>query len=338
MLDRLWTDWGLASGFVAAVARFRPDVVLNLGDVVDEITGGKDYEVELSRAHRIFLRRDSRGASSDGGALTQQTLVGHTHISMQHGASSLEIPYFAVVGNHDARTGLHYFHDALVHRFAAYHGFSTGIFSVKNVTFARINSLALHPRVTSKQSQQRHRVETFLQKMRQLHNTSSADSWSGIDVLLTHMPLFREDDMQCGKERDKDPPGGGVTFYPKSKRLIEHEDCIGEEESKMIVASILPRNVLSGHTHIACRMEHSSSLFEVQVPSFGWRMRPDAGYVLMVIQPGGKMEVEFCALPNEHTLIAVLVLSGAGAVGLLLEMLLRGLGISACCRRRVKHA
>lgn len=335
VLDRMWTDWGLASGFVAAVARFRPDVVLNLGDVVDEVTGGKPYEAELSRAHRIFLRRESRGVSSNGGALAEQASV---HISMQHGTDSLKVPYFAVVGNHDARTGLHYLHDALVHRFGADHGFSTGVFSVKNVTFARINSMALHPRVTSKQSQQRLRIETFLKKMQQLQNESSSDSWGGIDVLLTHMPLYRKDDMRCGKERDKDPPGGGVTYYPKSKQLIEHEDCIGEEESKMIVASILPRNVLSGHTHIACRMEHSSSLFEVQVPSFGWRMRPDAGYVLMVIQPGGKMDVEFCALPNEHTLIAVLVLSGAGAVGLLLEILLRGLGITACCQKRVKNA
>jgi hypothetical protein len=343
-LDRAWTDWGLASGFLAAVARFRPDVVLNLGDVVDEVTaGGEAYRAELARARRIFLRRGRRGGSGDGtSSLTKSPpptppmpVLGDSRISVHDTPGASTIPYFTVVGNHDAKTGFHYLHDALVRRFSGAHGFSTGMFSVKNVTFARIDSMALHPHPNSKQSFQRRQVEELLL---QQHNITPGGAVGGIDVLLTHMPLYRKDDLHCGKERDLDPPGGGVTFYPRSQQLVEHDDCMGQDESQRVLAALLPRNVLSGHNHIACRVEHTThNVFEVQVPSFGWRMRPDAGYALVVVRPGERMHVEFCALPNEHTLIAVLVGSGIGALALVLEMLTR-LGLTVCCRKRVKDA
>ncbi len=340
LLDRTWTDWGLASGFVAAVAHFRPDVVLNLGDVVDEVTGGETYSAELARAHRIFLRR---GSSGDGNALVMQPSAnfGDSLISAPNTPKAQTIPYFAVVGNHDAKSGFHYLHDALVHRFSGAHGFSTGVFSVKNVTFARIDSMALHPSANSKQSRQRRQVEDLFrqeQHRRARRNVTLSGEPIGIDVLLTHMPLYRKDDLHCGEERNRDPPAGGVTFYPRSQQLVEHDDCMGQDESRRVLAALLPRNVLSGHLHVACRLEHPGSVFEVQVPSFGWRMRPDAGYALVKVRPGERMHVEFCALPNEHTLIAVMMGSAIGALALVLEMLAKRVGMTLCCRRRVKDA
>lgn len=300
-IDQWWTDWGLASGYRTALSQFHPDIVVDLGDVTDEASFGSFYEEEIGRVRKIFLRGKMSTVYNSKMTTNSKITSGQN--------STMHVPYVTIVGNHDAKWGYHYLHDAFVRRFSSVHGFSTGVFKVKNVTFARINSMALHPSAHANQQSQ---LKEFLSK-----------SNRQIDVLLTHMPLYRKDDLKCGHERDLDPPNGGVTYYSREQTLKEYSDVLSQSDSKKILASLQPHNILSGHLHSACRFVHENKYLEVGVPSFSWRMRPDAGYALAIVSPGSRMRVQYCSLPNEHILLAVLVASAVVASICAIDICLR---------------
>jgi len=158
--------------------------------------------------------------------------------------------------------------------------------------------MALHPDAIRTPGGLKHRREI----------ESMLDSQTHVDVLLTHMPLYRYNDLHCGKERALDATNGGVTYYPTNKKLIPDDDVVNEQFTKRILKQWTPTNVLSGHLHSVCRYDHESGTQELTIPTFSWRMRPDPKYFLISFETNGRMKATECPLPNEHWFMASIVI------------------------------
>ena len=100
-------------------------------------------------------------------------------------------------------------------------------------------------------------------------------------VLLTHYPLFRVNDAECGPERSVEH--GHVTYVHPNTKLREKSDVLSESTSNMLLDRFEPSLVLSAHTHAVCRHRRKSEngVLELTTSAFGWRMRPDPGYLFV---------------------------------------------------------
>jgi hypothetical protein len=147
---------------------------------------------------------------------------------------------------------------------------------------------------------------------------------TGQVVLLTHVPLFREDDMECGAERRRE--GGHVTYEHPSFRYAEHHHVLSRALSAELLAKIRPDLVLSGHTHAWCARRHAAAnATEFTVPAFSWGQRPDPSYALVHLPATGEpASATRCALPYEPLVFATYAL---GLVLLALSALHR-----CCCK------
>lgn len=146
---------------------------------------------------------------------------------------------------------------------------------------------------------------------------------TGQVVLLTHLPLHREDDMQCGDERRRE--GGHVTYEHPAFKYEVHHHVLSPELSAELLAKVQPDVVVSGHTHAWCAYRHSNATVEFTVPAFTWGQRPDPSYALLrlrrdVIKPrspsdgqetearaasDGSTSMTRCALPHESLVFGV---------------------------------
>lgn len=222
------------------------------------------------------------------------------------------------------------------------------------VDIVRINSMALDPHLPSNDRLREDTwdfVDSTAAKLRQDRSSSSSSSSSASPkplLLLTHMPLHRPNDLQCGDKRTSE--GGGVTYKAPHEALIPDDEVLNAEASERLLATLQPDVVFSGHVHARCVQHHPivasvlgesaiaggtrQSLPEITVSAFGWRMRPDASFAiadLRVDQQRGtlvSLELETCPLPHEHVLYAVLALAAVAECGLCLCLLFRR------CRRQ----
>jgi len=94
-----------------------------------------------------------------------------------------------------------------------------------------------------------------------------------------------------------------VTYNHPLDRNVVGVDVLSEEATAFLLANIKPRLVLSGHTHAACE-RRSNGVVDVTVPTFSWRMRPDAGFGVVALRHDGGVDVNLCYLPNEHVVFA----------------------------------
>lgn len=119
---------------------------------------------------------------------------------------------------------------------------------------------------------------------------------TGKIILLTHLPLFREDDMQCGAQRLQEQ--GHVTYEHPSFQYREHHHVLSRELSTELLAKLQPDLVLSGHTHAWCAYQHTTGSSEYTIPTFTWGQRPDPSYAVLHLTPS-VFDVTLCALPRE---------------------------------------
>jgi hypothetical protein len=73
---------------------------------------------------------------------------------------------------------------------------------------------------------------------------------------------------------------------------------------------------------------------QINLPPLAWRMRPDAGYALLDLDPdtdaaagafagrAGAARVHFCALPQEHAVLVAYAAAAAASAGVLAAALL----------------
>jgi hypothetical protein len=90
--------------------------------------------------------------------------------------------------------------------------------------------------------------------------------------------MYRKSDELCT----------GDDAAPESEKYTEFRtdlDCLSESSSQMLLSSLKPRLIISGHTHHGCLYHHkgadSSSIPEVSVPSYSWRNRDNPSFFLV---------------------------------------------------------
>ena len=267
--DKLRREWQMHRSFVTAGSLFQPDMVLMLGDILDEglIASDPEFEEYTQRFHSVFP------------------------VSEQ--AKSL-----ILVGNHDI--GFHnrvlYFEPKLRHRFEK--AFNTSLVHVSDIphsghkyTFISINSMAMHGDNCSLCSE----AESHVQQI----GRSLSDS-AHRPILLSHFPLFRTSDELCSEPDSAEPDDKLIEFRDRI-------DCMSEESSELLISNLKPQLVLTGHTHNGCVMRHSYDGHEVvehTVASFSWRNRADPTFLLISFCPNN-IYVTKCFIPNEVLIILV---------------------------------
>ena len=246
VLDRGWTDWQLYKSFRMLRWWLDPTAVFLMGDLLDE--GGRStaklHESYLARFAGIFGEvtpaSELGGRHADGDAASS----GAGDPASASAAAS-PVAVVALIGNHDSEFG-NYQRRHMVDRFEAAFGGGRRVndrlvLPRTNTSVATINSLALDgtPRDPSLQED----VLRFLDAQRA--------AGRGADILLTHVPLHRPTDLACGAERLRE--GRHVTYASPERRYAgDGTDVVSRLRADQVLRSMVPRLVLSGHTHARC--------------------------------------------------------------------------------------
>lgn len=117
-------------------------------------------------------------------------------------------------------------------------------------------------------------------------------------ILLSHYPLYRKSDSHCD-EADEAPADEKMTQFR------EGWDCLTRNASQLLLETIKPRLVLSGHTHHGCNTTHGD-LTEISVSSFSWRNKKNPAFLLGNISPNSH-SLSKCFMPNENTVFTTYV-------------------------------
>ena len=275
--DKLRREWQMHRSFVTASTFLQPDLTFFLGDLFDEgkWSSPQEFEETFQRFQSLFP--------------TQNKAV--------------------VIGNHDV--GFHY--DVTNYKrkrfYEAFGTDSTGIrrFSVKNVHFVLVDSLAMHGDNCYFCAPAMKKVKNLAKELKCM-KTKECEVVHQEDysrpILLQHFPLFRKSDAEC----HSNDPDELQNPEEKSKEFKAQWDCLSEESSKFLLEKIKPRLVLSGHTHHGCKILHSlkngRKVPEWSVASFSWRNRNNPVIVLATLTPD-EFVLDKCFLPEENTILNI---------------------------------
>ncbi|KAF4323424.1 hypothetical protein BBO99_00003153 [Phytophthora kernoviae] len=244
-VERLWVDWQVHASARAAVDIHKPDIALVLGDQFDEgsrWTSDSDWKEYAGRFFRAF-------------------------------SSFLPLKTLYLVGNHDTAFGRDLRIEDLK-RYEITFGAANRIDEIGDHVFVSLNTMALDSDVASQAVKTEAR--SFLEGV---DFDGLRARTSGSVLLLTHLPLFRIDDLQCGEARLQET--GHVTYEHPGFKYESHHHVLSQELSSELLDTVRPDLVLSGHTHAWCAYQHpDAAAKEYTIPAFSWGQRPDPGYAL----------------------------------------------------------
>ncbi|ETV88391.1 hypothetical protein H257_00021 [Aphanomyces astaci] len=310
-VERLWVDWQAWLSFTTIVSRRRPDLIVFLGDQFDEGTAATNNVV-----HKEYIAR-------------------FREIFDPNVAQSLHL-----LGNHDAAFGPG-LTAPLVGRHEREFGPANRVVNVNNVLFLQLNTMALESDVLDQQVH--HDAMAYdhppyllcpyevspcpliVSSRRFLDSVEEKRRSTGFPplVLLTHLPLYRPDDLACGAQRAAE--SGHITYEAPSFKYTERHHVLSKALSERLLATIRPVLVLSGHSHATCAHAHRvhyqpHPVQEYTIPTFSWGMRPDPSFAILTVldtlptaskdDPSSVgLHLATCSLPRESHFVAVLVLA-----------------------------
>ncbi len=295
--DKLRREWQMRRAFQTAMAYFRPELVVFLGDVFDEgkWAGPDEWEDYLARFSSMF--------------------------AVDEDATEVKV----VIGNHDV--GFHYaVTPFLENRFEkAFDVSPVDRFSVKGIQFVSVNSMAMEGDGCFLCKRAEQGLRKVAKELECIENRDVCEidydfegegdaAEFGRPVLLQHFPLYRESDAQC--TGDDAPPDS-----EKEKPFRDKFDCVSKESSDLLLKTLRPRLILSGHTHHGCLVHHAVSgavVPEYSVSSFSWRNRNNPTFLLAKISPK-EFRVEKCFMPQETTVIFVYEMAGVAALVVIIK-------------------
>ena len=76
----------------------------------------------------------------------------------------------------------------------------------------------------------------------------------------------------------------GPDSPPAKRRQLKNREgweVLSESASRLLMTSLQPRVVFSGHTHHSCHVTHPGNIPEFTLPSFSWRNRNDPSFVMV---------------------------------------------------------
>lgn len=171
-------------------------------------------------------------------------------------AARPEIVY--VLGNHDSDWGRK-ITPGIIGRFERSFGLVNDVVEIESERFIKINAMILGDMTLANAS-------SASSPAAQLYNQTLAfiqDQGATGDhapILLSHIPLYRPDDLTCGSDR---VPRGHVTYTSPDTPYLVGEDVLPRQISHQILNTLKPGYVLSGtkviHTHFT-RLYYSDVL------------------------------------------------------------------------------
>ncbi|KAE9048290.1 hypothetical protein PR001_g509 [Phytophthora rubi] len=274
-VERLWVDWQVRASARAAVDVHKPEVALVLGDQFDEGSRWTPDAHWDEYADRFFCAF----------------------------ASFLPLKTLYLVGNHDTSFGREMRIEDLK-RFEVTFGAANRIDEIGGHTFVSLNTMALDSDVAS--GAVKTEARSFLESV---NFADLRGRTSGSVILLTHLPLFRVDDLQCGEERLRE--SGHVTYEHPGFKYEIHHHVLSRALSEELLGKVQPNLVLSGHTHAWCAYQHpDAAAMEYTIPAFSWGQRPDPSYAVLRLPRAGRAEMKrppeltACHLPSEPLIFA----------------------------------
>ena len=370
-IDVAWTDWQLFKSFRMLRWWRQPTTVLLLGDLLDQggWTPDTEWAAYVERFQWIFGGTDSDSSDGRGNNAGKAPAPADEKEEPSGGkdAAAAAAPAAAppppprlgpddpllvhVIGNHDSEFGM-YQRRAMVSRFEKAFGAGASVnrrvvLPSTNTSIVILNSMALDACDRGQYCADKSLHEETLRFLgsdlisedprddENMEEAAAEESHGGAgvsDVLIVHMPLFRESDGACGTTRLAE--SGHVTYKPpRSPYTQDGRDVVSKMRTAEVLRKVQPKLVLSGHTHARCDAyrhdDHGRGVggelrgargggggggggaIEYTVPTFSWRMRPDPGFALVTWGDGaGAAAVRICGLPNELHVFGAYALLG----------------------------
>ncbi|XP_058743802.1 uncharacterized protein C630.12 [Vicia villosa] len=236
-LVKFYTDLNMRRSFFSSILPFKPDVILFLGDYFDggPYLSDEEWEESFNRFKHIF------GLNAQGKYKDKQV-------------------YF-ISGNHDiGYESLHYEKPKVIRRYEETFGIRNYKFTVGKLDFIAVDAQTLdgHP--------EKHLISQVWEFVKNI----SVDNAIRPRVLLTHIPLYRPDDTDCGPDRSSPIINQriNIAWYDKSNNII-YQNYVSEKSSKHLLDTIKPKFILSGHDHDQCTITHQSKTGPVKEHTLG---------------------------------------------------------------------
>ncbi|PRQ51783.1 putative protein-serine/threonine phosphatase [Rosa chinensis] len=235
-LVQFYSDLYMRRAFLSSVLPFDPDVILFLGDYFDggPYLSDHEWKESLSRLKHIF------------------SLSGQERHST--------IPVYRIPGNHDI--GYEFLHSRrpqAIRRYEKEFGSRNYQFTVGKVEFIAIDSQAIDG---NPQGYLASSTRAFVKNV-------SLDVQAYPRVLLTHIPLYRQDGTDCGPNRKSEIINQRINVHSPDIQEIVYQNYVTKESSNYLLDSIQPVLVLSGHDHDQCDVVHKSKYGPVKEHTLG---------------------------------------------------------------------
>jgi len=307
-LDIAWTDYQTRKA-LWALSRFGPKLrgMVVLGDILDQLGRYPEVREEWSWFLRRYewVMRDFAKHKDNSDDARENFVID------------------SVIGNHDAQFVYLGSTPWLMDWFSSDLGPLNGMKRLEDldVELIWVNAMSLFDNTTVRTKSHEETIQ-FLQSLPAKPKGSRTKR-----ILLSHVPSFRENDLDCDKDRLRER--AHVTYFAPEEPLRNAFDVFNEQVSQDLLSKVSPDLMLSGHLHSQC-VKSSSFLdgqelvqfMDVSVPSFSYRMRPDPGYAVVYFDKESRQfETKICKLPSEPFMIAMDI---AGGIGLATAIVLIG--------------
>lgn len=210
-------DYYLRRNWVYIHSQIDPDANIFLGDLFD---GGREWsddvwKKEYDRWNRIFVKPPYK-----------RTIM-------------------SLPGNHDIGYGNTIVYEAL-QRFSMFFGEPSSTVEIGNHTIVLLDTISM---MNTENTTIYDRPYNFLNELIQRPNFFEDKP----RILLTHVPLFRDADHPCGKNRESKKPLPYIKGY-------QYQTMVTPEVSQIILGAVRPEAVFSGDDHDACYVLHNYTI------------------------------------------------------------------------------
>ncbi|KAG0165380.1 hypothetical protein DFQ30_008541 [Apophysomyces sp. BC1015] len=190
-------------------------------------------------------------------------------------------PTYYMAGNHDIGFG-DGIKPSVARRFTSAYGPTNYILNTTHYTLVVVDTVSLSASIP----QLRKDVESFLDEP--LPDKPR--------ILMTHVPLFREDDVDCGPLRQS--VKGGI----RQAKGYQYQNLMTKELSQQLLERIKPVAVFSGDDHDYCIVRHKygkqEMAAEITVPTFS--MAQGVQYpAVVLLDVSDDLTTKLCWLPNQ---------------------------------------
>lgn len=239
-LSQHTVDVYLKRNYKALLKNLKPDKIIFLGDYLDNArSSNEDYFLsQLNRFNDIFRKQKSYPKDKDW--------------------------FVNVPGNHDIGFG-----DKvdLPHRdrFIEYFGNPNSVYTINNVDFVSIDSLSYSSDIE----------EIFKDSVNFIN---SLPTKSNPRILLSHIPLYRSNDVSCGSLREN------PNSFKPYLRGYQYQTTLDPRRTEELLSKVQPDVIFSGDDHDYCEVDHPTKEYTVKSISMAMGIKFPAVQLLSIKQ------------------------------------------------------